>query len=159
MAASTALSNSMILNSQSHNNACDQPQCFIVIKAPGTLNLSYILQFHTHSKRTLRGALMLLCEESLWHSAWCTFHGLHSCPTWWERRKETTPAPKCGLFGLRLTPCALNKWSKRSSEIVLPLLALSNDIRGGVRGATSPPHGPMEASQDEYEEMRQTSSK
>lgn len=131
MAASIALSTPMILNSHSHNNACDQPQHFTVIKPPW--HAQFIIHFAlSHcSQKDLRVALVLVCEEALWHPAWCTFHGSHSCPTWGERREERTPAHKCGQFGLRLTPSALNKWSKCSPEIVLPLPPLSDGTGGG----------------------------
>lgn len=76
---------------------------------------------------------MLVCEEAFWHQAWCTFYGLHSYPTWWERHKGTTPACKCELFGLRLTPRAQKKWSKWSSETVVlwPPLSKEGEWRGG----------------------------
>lgn len=131
MAASSTLSTPMILNSHSHNNACDQPQRFTAIKPPW--HSQFIIHFAlSHcSQEDFHVALVLVCEEALWHPAWCTFHGSHSCPTWRERREEKTPAHKCGQFGLRLTPGALNKWSKCSPEIVLPLPPLSDDTRGG----------------------------
>lgn len=73
MAASSALSTPMILNSHGHNNACDQPQHFIAIKPPW--HAQFIIHFAlSHcSHKDLHVALVLVCEEALWHPAWCTF--------------------------------------------------------------------------------------
>lgn len=138
MAASRALSTPMILNSHSHNNARDQPHHFTGIKPPW--HAQFIIHFAlSHcSQKDHHMALVLVCEEALWHPAWCTFHGSHSCPTWRERHKERTPPHKCGLFGLQLMPGTLNKWSKCLPEIVLPLTPLSNDTRVVV-GSIAPP--------------------
>lgn len=48
MAASSALSTPMILNSHGHNNACDQPQHFIAIKPPLACSI-----YHTFCTFTL----------------------------------------------------------------------------------------------------------
>ena len=153
MAASSTLSTPMILNSHSHNNACDQPQHFTAI------NPSWHAQFIIHfalshcSQKDLHVALVLVCEEVFWHPAWCTFHGLHSWPTWRERRKERTAPHKCGQFGLRLTPGALNKWSKCSQRL------FCHCCPSVMTRCCATPCGPVMSSQDEYEELRQTSSK
>ncbi len=90
MAASGALSTSMILNSRSHNNACDQPQDFTAIKPPWHAQFIIHFALSNCSQRDLHVALVLVCEDALWHRTWCTFYSSHSRPTWRERREERT---------------------------------------------------------------------
>lgn len=92
MAASSALSTPMILNSHSHNNACDQPEHFTAIKPPW--HPRFIIHFAlSHcSQKDLHVALVLVCQEALWHQAWCTFHGSHSCQTWKEEARGEDPS-------------------------------------------------------------------
>lgn len=65
MAASSALSTLMILNSHGYNNACDQPQHFIATKPPRHAQFIIHFALSHYSDKDLHVALLLVCEEAL----------------------------------------------------------------------------------------------
>lgn len=120
MVASWALSTPMILNSHGHIIVCDQPQHSIAITP---LAPEFIIHFAlSHcSHKDLHVALVSVCEEALWHLAWCTFTACTSS------LKGGKLGYKGGQFGLRLTSSAWKKISKCLPEIIMPLPPLSDD--------------------------------